>query len=483
MASSKRVALLRKLDIGKSVAESDHDLAKYFLKTRVFDDFIDGDLDVVIGGKGTGKSAIFRIVANNASAYDNLSNVIVVPVSNESGALHFDQFDDMDDPTDTRLGNAWKLYILSVLGNKLADSFSLKKRLEGREILNFLYRHKLRKKNGDLRNILKSALDKLQADVQLKSRYIKILAKFGYKPTPPAQPSEVITDGFNCIRDYLEKTGEEAWIIIDRLDEAFTARDKAHLEVPTLRALLRSILDMKTWSPRIQLKALFRKDLFESVTAEPLKNLDHIMREEIIWSDTDLYYLLDRRLREKPDIFSTLKLSRNCSDEDLFTAVFPDQVDVGPKRPKTWKWMVSRIQDGKGEKWPRNLIELVNNAIAAEYARAVYGRGENKNLISGDALRDGQIKLSNARRVDYLFTETGSTGQYVRLFKRKKAEQRRENLSQLLKKNGSELQDTIDDLVRIGFLQETGSTFKVPFLYRPGLEMIQGIEKELAESE
>ena len=58
----KAVSLLKTLDIGNSVAEFDTHLQSYFLETQIYSDFISGKYDIISGDKGTGKTAIYRIV-------------------------------------------------------------------------------------------------------------------------------------------------------------------------------------------------------------------------------------------------------------------------------------------------------------------------------------------------------------------------------------------------------------------------------------
>jgi hypothetical protein len=53
---------LQKLDIGSSVAEFDTQLQLYFLETQIYCDFVNDRYDIVSGDKGTGKTAIYRIV-------------------------------------------------------------------------------------------------------------------------------------------------------------------------------------------------------------------------------------------------------------------------------------------------------------------------------------------------------------------------------------------------------------------------------------
>lgn len=48
-------SLLRLLDLGKSVAEFDNDLERYFIETNVFLEFINDRVDVVAGDKARAK--------------------------------------------------------------------------------------------------------------------------------------------------------------------------------------------------------------------------------------------------------------------------------------------------------------------------------------------------------------------------------------------------------------------------------------------
>ena len=52
---------LTDLSFGTSVAEFDEDLENYFVETNTFREFIKGNVDIIAGDKGTGKTAIYRL--------------------------------------------------------------------------------------------------------------------------------------------------------------------------------------------------------------------------------------------------------------------------------------------------------------------------------------------------------------------------------------------------------------------------------------
>ena len=77
--------LLDLCDFGSSVAEFDSRLQEYFLETQVYRDFVAGKIDIVSGDKGTGKSAIFRIVRDRYKFVPSLGDVEILPGFNEKG--------------------------------------------------------------------------------------------------------------------------------------------------------------------------------------------------------------------------------------------------------------------------------------------------------------------------------------------------------------------------------------------------------------
>ena len=66
--------ILEQMSFGASVAEHDNDLKDYFVQTSTFNKFISDQGDVVAGDKGTGKSAIYRVLKENYREYPQLGS-------------------------------------------------------------------------------------------------------------------------------------------------------------------------------------------------------------------------------------------------------------------------------------------------------------------------------------------------------------------------------------------------------------------------
>jgi hypothetical protein len=102
--------------------------------------------------------------------------------------------------------------------------------------------------------------------------------------------------------------GVSVWVAIDRLDEAFQGFPQ--VEVPALRALLRTYLDMLDF-PKVKLKLFLRRDLFRRIIAGGFVNLTHVnaRKFEIIWDEEDLLNLLCRRIRENKEFCASVEIA------------------------------------------------------------------------------------------------------------------------------------------------------------------------------
>lgn len=95
-------------------------------------------------------------------------------------------------------------------------------------------------------------------------------------------------------------------------------------------------------------------------------------------------------------------------------------------------------------------------------------------IIEGDALRRALGQLSQQRVQDTLLAEAGVYAPLIERFRDGKAEHNTESLALLLEREPSAVRSTIQPLMDIGFLEDIKDTYKVPTLYRDGLNITQG---------
>lgn len=121
--------LLQKLDLGKSVAEFDEDLEDYFVETEAFRSLVDDRVDIIAGDKGTGKTAIFRILEKRFPTIDKLRNVEVVPAFNPRGSSIFEKLGQEGLLTESEYNDMWKAYFLALVGNWILSLWEERARL------------------------------------------------------------------------------------------------------------------------------------------------------------------------------------------------------------------------------------------------------------------------------------------------------------------------------------------------------------------
>jgi hypothetical protein len=92
-------------------------------------------------------------------------------------------------------------------------------------------------------------------------------------------------------------------------------------------------------------------------------------------------------------------------------------------------------------------------------------------LITGESLKRGLEALSGQRVEDTLLAEAGANAHLVEQFRDGKAEHDQTSLHDVL---GEDAAERIKVLQGLGFLEQAGSTYKIPMLYRSGLNITQG---------
>jgi hypothetical protein len=479
--------VLRSLDLGSSVAEFDDSLEKYFVENEAFRALVDGKADVIAGDKGTGKTAVYRILQKRFGVIPELKGIEVLAGFNPAGNPIFQKLVQQRTLSEGQYVSVWKAYILSLVGNWILE-IAGEKHSDKFVLLNQLLNDTgLRSKDDKPETIFSKIINSIQRvlaptkaelEFTLSETGVPIVTpRLEFGKIDPTTPKEVPHEqALRLLNDCLDEIDYSVWLALDRLDEAF--QGFPDVEVPALRALLRTYLDMLDF-PRIRLKLFVRRDLFKKIIGPGFVNLTHInaRKKEIVWDEADLLNLLARRIRDNTTFLKTLSVGA-LTDEELFYRLFPAKVDKAERKPPTWNWIMSRIRDGNDVKPPRNLIDLVTLAreeqIRAE-TRTPVPFQIDAPLISPDSLRAAHERLSAQRVEDTLFAESAAdTARLIERFRNSKSEHNVETLAATLDLDGEELQAAIRQLVEVGFLETLRESWKVPMLYRDGLGVRQG---------
>ncbi len=483
-------SILRALDLGNSVAEFDEALEKYFVENEAFHSLVEGKIDIVAGDKGTGKTALYRIIQKRHRTIPQLSRVEIIAGFNPAGNPIFQQLVLEEILSEGQYVSVWKTYVLSLAGNWLLEIFGEDTSSNFKRLSEILRETGLRSQDNKPESIFGRIISFFSR--KPSSAEIKItMSETGIPIITPKVSFTEANDGNKNTTSLREIRHEEAlrtldvcpgeidlsaWIALDRLDEAFQGFPA--VEVPALRALFRTYLDLLDFK-NFRLKIFVRRDLFRRIVGNGFVNLTHInaRKIEIIWGEADLLNLLCRRVRDNAEVIKSLDAFL-LSDEQLFYKLFPPKVDQAERKPSSWNWIVTRIRDGNDVKPPRNLIDITMMAREEQLkTEACNPRtfATDQPLIEAESIKKALRKLSERRVEDTLLAEAGpEIANLIRKFRRAKAEQDKSSLASILSLQGQDLENAILLLKEVGFLEELKKSWKVPMLYREGLEVRQG---------
>jgi hypothetical protein len=494
-------AVLMATTFGKRIAEDEgNELNSYFVETDQWRRIFGGDVDIVYGAKGAGKSALYSLLLSRSDELRN-RGILVVAAENPRGTPIFRDLVSEPPTGEYDFRGIWKLYFLSLAANQLRENG-----LTGdstRRILEPLEQAGLLPRTTSLRSMLRSALDYVRNITRVEA------LESGIKVDPTTGQYEAILGritlrepnltgrnlGLISADQLLEQTdaaltkaGLKMWLVLDRLDVAFADSDE--LEGNALRALFRVYLDLLQYDS-ITLKIFLRSDIWQRIIGSGFREASHVTRHVTLsWSPQALLNLVVRRalhneaLRDYYQVDAVRTLADMQKQSELFYRIFPEQVDAGPNKPKTFDWMMSRTRDASGRAAPRELIHLLSSIQATELKRLDVGEEEppGETLFDRSAIKDALPEVSQIRFEQTLCAEYPALREWMRKLEGEKTEQTPESLAAIWAVKREQALEIADKLEDVGFFERRGAkeqpSFWVPFLYRAALRMVQGSATE-----
>lgn len=491
------IEILRESNFGQRVAEEEiNELATYFVQTEQWRRLYNGEIDIIYGPKGSGKSALYLLLTQRQCDLLH-KGIVLVPAEEPRGQPAF-QSVEADPPTsEPEFVALWKLYFLTLVNASIQDY----KLANGpaNELHNILLEDGLATPGRGLAQRLRSVIN-----------YVRLYFR---KPSAVEGSIEIdpvtgLPKGFSGKITFVEPTGESAskmfsvdrllsmanecldkakatvWLVLDRLDVAFA--DNPVVEKNALRALFRAYLDLKNQRSMVP-KIFLRTDIWKRITDDGFREASHITRAVTIeWDRISLLNLMTRRmlkndvLCEKYGVSPSIVGASFDLQRETFYRAFPRQVDVGPNKSETVEWMISRTMDGSQKPAPRELIHLMNAARDRQIRKLEMGvtELEAENIISRQAIREAVPEVSQTRLDQTLYTEYPRLRPYVEKLKGEHTLQKPETLRRIW---GCDMENTLriaEDLADIGFFERRGDKsqpqYWVPFVYRDATGMVQG---------
>lgn len=490
--------ILQSITFGERIAEDEGDrLSSYFVETDQWRRIFNGEVDIVYGPKGSGKSAIYFLLLNRINEL-SARNIALIAAENPRGAPAFKDLVEDPPTSETEFRALWKMYLLTLVGNEVRrsgvrneEARLLVSHLEDADLLDpgaTTLSQRIRSVIQYVRSMaqLESVEGGLQLDPQT-GQPLGIIGKITLRePTADQRRAGLISadELFANADEALRTEGLQVWLVLDRLDVAFA--ESPELEQHALRALFRVYVDLLGFSC-ISLKIFLRDDIWRRITEAGFREASHITRSiTITWDDPSLLNLIIRRaLRNDPILHRyqadpTAVISSMATQEELFYKMFPKQVDRGSRKLTTLDWMLSRTRDGTKHTAPRELIHLLDAIRGSQLRKMEIGEDEptDGRLFSSSAIKSALPEVSKTRLEQTLFAEFPDLKQAVLALEGQKTQQEIGSLSTIWGSSQDEARTRALRLVEIGFFEQRGSmaepTFWVPFLYRDALEMVQG---------
>jgi hypothetical protein len=489
--------LLMDATFGSRVAEDEGEgLLSYFVETEQWRKLIAGDVDIVYGAKGAGKSALYSLLVGQKETLRLGRRIVFIPAENPRGTPAFRDLVNDPPTTEDQFRALWKLYFLSLLGSyvRLQHAATKTTNVNSTHVITALVDNGLLVPNQTLIGRIKAALDyirnrmpTLETSVVDPGTGLTVTGKISLAEPSAAQRQAGFVsadDLMDKINKALQETNITIWLILDRLDVAFS--DSLELEGNALRSLFRVYLDMVPHS-NISVKIFLRDDIWRKLLSAGFREASHITRSlTISWNQQSLLNLIVRRLLHNVDICTEYAVNREevlrdlRSQSEFFYRIFPSQIAVGQKQRRTLDWMLSRVADGSKRTAPREVIHLLSVTRDEQLKLYELGNAEPpaENLFDRVAIRQSLGEVSKVRYEQNLCAENPTLKSYLDQLEGQKTQQTTESLSKLWKCTFEKAVEIAEQLTEAGFFERKGSkdnpAYVVPFLYRAALSLVQG---------
>ena len=443
----KNLELLKSISFGAPVAEDEiSDLANYFVQTDQWDRIARGEIDIVRGDKGAGKSAIYSLLVTRTDQFFD-QRILLIPAERPRGATVFRDLTIDPPSSEQEFIGLWKLYIAVLIAEKLSD-FEIKND-DARFAINALQKEGLLEKPFDLAAIFHAVQSYakswfrprgLEGGVTIDPNTGLTTATFKITPSEPSATEKKsgkvsIDEVLRRANKALEEADFKVWVLLDRLDVAFA--ETHALQANALRALLRVYRDLSDHE-FVKLKIFLRSDIWRRITDKGFREASHITKFVVIeWSSSSLLNLIMRRLLKNEGVQRDYSadpekvLSNFSAQSTLFYKVFPAKVEQGSKKPSTFDWMVSRCADATGKTAPREIVQLLSALREQEIARLQRGEAtpSDDQLFDRSVFKAALPTVSEARLTQNMYAEYPELRPFMEKLTKEKTEQTPESLA------------------------------------------------------
>ncbi|MDE0070599.1 MAG: hypothetical protein OXO48_12860 [Caldilineaceae bacterium] len=314
-ASSRQQAdLLRHIYLGHPDALQDNELQRYFVQTKEYDDAIKGQRTIIVGRRGSGKSANFQAIKEEITKQSNTVSVEILPddFQLERVKIFLEDATDLPDPR----------FIFQSIWNYVLTTEILKALAEKTD---WLYYSPDDVSRNYLRSFYDSEYDRLALD--FGRRVVLVLESI--KPSSPDMTVEErrlnAEEALKELRNYdlgrrLKEFAKDErisfFVVADDLDKHWLANTTQSIDL--LLGLIEEVAKMQRFfGTYLKIVLFLREDIYDVLARfdDDFSKRD-ILRME--WTPSNLHHLVAARLATRFD---------GQGDEEIWSAIFPEPVE------------------------------------------------------------------------------------------------------------------------------------------------------------
>lgn len=479
----KKENLLRNLSFGSVDSESEENLDKIFIQTDNFNEFLNPTTALLLGSKGAGKSALYRLFTKYEKSAREMAGHELDGIYLTAG-IGFKDLPEMDDiQLLNRLEDrtispeaAWKIYIAYKIVLMLYSNYKVICGPKCRRVLQRVHAIKDFRISALFERLFEKFIGEPPKIDQIDFKEISISLGKNSRVS--------VYDLLDEIDTYLKDSNKSVWFLIDKIDEMFS--NKVDTRKECLEGLFVAYIDFVSRYQNIKLKIFLRTDIWNTLS---FVNKSHLTDKTttIVWNGNALKELLIKRAIYNYVIKDFIYNARSCSDweadiDGCFSVLFPERVYPGSREAKTMSWIMERSTDGLGGVYPREIINFGNYAVKEELILndGLFDEfcGE-KSLISGLAIRNAFFNVSKVKVQSYLSEFATLSKHFERFSGLQNAEFSQDELIQLMNGLEPEGEEMIRQLHETGVISFSSgeiltgdSKIIVPRLFRSGLGII-----------
>jgi hypothetical protein len=500
--------ILEETDFGYYIAENESEyLQQFFVDTRFWRQIVSGRYDIILGAKGSGKSAIYLSLIKKAEQLTAESNVIIVEAENPKGDAVFTllnkattnaDYEGIDNEAlmQGKMTGFWKLYMLTIMVSKLR-SLNFKGQ-NFTAIESFFENVGLLPKTFSVNDVFNNVIHIIKKIFNPNSyKFPKIgfniesntitfegiginFEKYSGKDKEEGHctPDEL----FDRLNSDLQKSKQNVWILLDRLDVAFI--ENKETEKKALKALFLTYTSMLRYE-QIRCKIFLRDDIMLTVTYDGLREASHLEKMTNIVVDKNLLFsILMKRILANPQLAQRYNIDEAACREDetlqqnLFNSIFPATIQESGKEYPTFDWIIRNISDGNDAFTPREMIALFNLAKEEQIELLEMGKKIPDNrLFSEEAFKTAILGVSKRKFEGVLIAENPDMSAIMLLFKNGKAFVSKEDIEMMIKDGSTNSPENAEQIIRklsdIGFLKKQNNKWWIPYLYQYELKITE----------